>query len=141
MYIFHSTSNLYRLSPLDNKYPLLTEIIPSSLHGRITHVVKYIDANFSEKINLEQVAQLVFISPAYLSRNFRAITGFTFVGYIQHVRIRHAKHLLLESNKKMSEIAAAVGFDNFTYFNRTFKKLVLTNPLKYRMDNKTHQKN
>ena len=59
-------------------------------------------------------------------------TGLTFTDYLARVRIEKAKTLLLERNRRISEIAYDVGFQSLTHFNRIFKKLVGASPSSYR---------
>jgi len=58
--------------------------------------------------------------------------GITFVEYIRLIRIREAKKLLEESDMKIIELAAKVGFNNVTYFNLLFKKETGETPVEFR---------
>ena len=65
---------------------------------------------------------------------FRKATGLDFTGYVSRVRIEKAKHMLLNPNLRVSEIAFAVGFQSLTHFNRVFKNIVGESPTEYRLE-------
>jgi AraC-like DNA-binding protein/mannose-6-phosphate isomerase-like protein (cupin superfamily) len=109
---------------------------PSALHLRISKVSKYICENYSEPLSLASAAGYFNMSSCYLSRNFKLATGFTFVEYLNNVRIKEAKRLLKETNMNIISVALAVGFQNTTHFGRIFKAITNTTPLSYRKDNK-----
>ena len=92
----------------------------------------YINNNFSEDISLTSVAERFFISPCYLSRTFKRVTGSSFAEYVNGVRIKEASRLLLKTDKSISDIAISVGFKSTTHFGRAFKALVGISPLSYR---------
>jgi AraC-like DNA-binding protein len=56
----------------------------------------------------------------------------TFTEYLARVRIEKAKALLLEPNRRISEVAYDVGFQSLTHFNRVFRKIVRQSPSSYR---------
>ena len=73
-----------------------------------------------------------FISQYYLSRSFKQVTGFTFIEYLNSVRIREAQRLLRETEKQVIQIAHMVGFNNISHFGRIFKAITKYTPLQYR---------
>ncbi|BBH22476.1 AraC family transcriptional regulator [Paenibacillus baekrokdamisoli] len=104
----------------------------SPTHRKIADVVKHINACYQEKLPLSELSKTFDMSPAYLSRTFKKVTGFTLVSYHNLIRIREAQKLLQETDKKVAEISERVGFEQFAHFNRTFKKTAGMNPLRYR---------
>ena len=52
--------------------------------------------------------------------------------YVNHIRIEKAKDMLMNTNRKASEISASVGYDNTNYFYRIFKKITGVSPTMYR---------
>ncbi|MGO4695020.1 helix-turn-helix domain-containing protein [Paenibacillus sp. 2TAB26] len=102
------------------------------MHAKISEVIRYINAHFGETLRLDEVAKHFFISPYYLSRMFKELTGFTFSDYIILTRMKEAQRLLRESDRSITDIAAAVGFDNFSHFGKTFKKITRISPRQYR---------
>lgn len=102
------------------------------MHAKISEIIRYINEHFAEPLRLNGLADHFFISPYYLSRMFKEITGFTFSDYVILTRIKEAQRLLRESSASITEIGAAVGFDNFSHFGKTFKKITRLSPRQYR---------
>lgn len=102
-------------------------------HAHAIHLcTQYIETHYYERITLEQLAAMVYLSPPYLSRVFRQETGATFHNYLTGVRISKAKTLLQHDDLRVTDIAAAVGFDDQSYFTKVFRRMVGTTPLRYR---------
>lgn len=102
------------------------------IHERISEIVRYINSNYKKDLTLQYVADCFFISPFYLSRTFKDVTGFSFVQYVNSLRIKEAKKLLEETSLKVYLIAERVGFGSITHFNRIFKEVTSHSPLYYR---------
>ena len=83
---------------------------------------QYIATHYAEHITLDSVAQMVYLSPAYLSRVFKQETGRTFNEYLNGVRIRKAKELLAHRELRMTDIALLVGYEDQSYFTKVFKR-------------------
>ncbi|RKP57319.1 AraC family transcriptional regulator [Cohnella endophytica] len=115
----------------ENDFPV-TEDPLSPTHRRIAEVVKFINAHYADKLPLAELSERFGMSPSYLSRTFKKVTGFTVVGYQNLTRVREAQSLLAHSDAKVADIADRVGFEQFAHFNRTFKKITGTNPTRYR---------
>jgi len=67
-----------------------------------------------------------------LKRRFKAATGSTIIHYVQNLRIEEAKRMLEEDDKSSDEIAASVGYENFAFFRRLFKRSTGLTPGEYR---------
>ena len=93
---------------------------------------KFIEEHSSEELSLTRVAQAVNMSGNYLSEKFKDVTGVNFVEYIAQIRFEEACDFLENGDRRISEIAFAVGFQSLSQFNRTFKKLSRTSPTQYR---------
>ncbi|MDF2721367.1 MAG: AraC family transcriptional regulator [Paenibacillus sp.] len=104
----------------------------SPAHKKIKEIVEYINGAYETPISLESVSKLHFISPFHLSRMFKRVTGFSFVEYVNTVRVREAQRLLKETEWTVTKISEAVGYENLGHFGRVFKQLTKTNPLHYR---------
>lgn len=104
----------------------------NTIHERISEIVQYINRHYDKPLSLTKIADIFYISPYYLSRLFKEVTGFNFVEYLNLVRIREAQKLLKNSNAKIIEIAQAVGFKNVAHFGRVFKKITSLSPSSYR---------
>ena len=75
-----------------------------------------------EKITLEEVASSVYMSSNYFSSYFRKVTNISFSDYVTRMRINHARELLRETDKNVTEIAMECGFNNISNFYRLYKK-------------------
>jgi AraC-like DNA-binding protein len=102
------------------------------MHGKVSEIVKYVNIRYTKKITLESISESFYISPYYLSRSFKRVTGFTFIEYLNSLRIREAQQLLKESHLNVSDIADKVGYESQTHFGRVFKKITGLSPLQYR---------
>jgi len=98
----------------------------------IRKVQRYIMDNFNKKISLEEVAEHMYISPQNLCKKFKRITGVQFVDYVSNVKIKKAKSILMNSNVRVKDIAVQLGFNDYTYFCKVFKKSENMSPLQFR---------
>lgn len=98
----------------------------------ISKVMQFIEDHLGEEFSREDIASHVFLNSAYLSRLFRKETGDSLSDYILEARVSKAKIFLEKTNKKISDIAADIGYDNFSYFTKIFKKSTGVTPQEYR---------
>lgn len=99
---------------------------------RINKVFEYTLANFKEPIELEKVAELVYMSRTAFCRFFKKSTGKTYFDFLKEIRLGHACKLLQESDESINHVAYHSGYENMSNFNRQFKELLNISPLKYR---------
>ncbi len=92
----------------------------------------FIDKNYGRDITLEDVSREVFVSPYYLSKLFKDITGSNYIEYITNKRVNAAKKLLKNESLSIKEICAKVGYGDPNYFSRLFKKVEGVTPTEYR---------
>jgi two-component system response regulator YesN len=93
---------------------------------------KYIEENYQMKITRKEICDLTYTSPSYFYNLFKQNTGYSLLEYIASIRINKAKEMLARSDMKVYEVALTVGYDDFRYFSKVFKKLVNVNPTEYR---------
>ena len=98
----------------------------------IKDALSYMNEHFEEKIYLNDVCKLMFMSPTYFSSVFKQVTGKTFTEQLNFIRIQKAKDLLMDHSKTVGRIASEVGFTDSAYFDRVFKKEVGVSPGKFR---------
>lgn len=103
-----------------------------SEHGDMREAVAYIENQYHRPLNMAMVSNHVSLNYSYFSEAFKAYTGESFVTYLKKVRIRKAKGLIGKGSFKLSEISAAVGFENTRHFSRVFKELEGVSPQEYR---------
>lgn len=99
---------------------------------RINRVCALISKKFREGISQAEAARTAGMSPPSFSRFFRRATNRTFRAFLNEVRIGHASHLLLETDRTVAEICYESGFGNLSNFNRQFLKLRKISPRAYR---------
>jgi len=117
------------LSILSNQIAVETS---SAEPPAITRAKQFIAQNQGGAICLATVAKAVNTSTFYFCKLFKRTTGLTFTDYLARVRIEKAKTLLLDRNRRVSEVAYDVGFQSLTHFNRVFRKIVGESPTQYR---------
>ncbi len=103
----------------------------------VDQVKKYMVEHLHEDFDREKIAEKVYLNPAYLSRLFRKETGRTLTDYLVELRLEKARKELEAGQMKVSDIAAAVGYTNFSHFSKLFKKATGLTPQEYRK--KTHK--
>lgn len=96
-------------------------------------VFQFINKNYSKKIVLSELSQILFMSPNYFCTFFKDSTGFTPVEYINKIRVLRAIELLKSSDASIYEISLECGFTNLANFNKTFKKFVSKTPHEIRL--------
>lgn len=91
----------------------------------------YIDFYYSSKISLEDIAHNIYLSPAYVIKIFKEITGETPINYLIKVRVNKAKELLHQDKAPLSEVAEMVGYEDTVHFSKLFKKYTGFSPKQY----------
>ncbi len=99
---------------------------------RLKKIFSFVKENFAEHISVEQVAELVHLSPSRLMAFFHEETGMSFVRYVNDYRLEVSAEELLDSKKTVSEIAEDCGFGNVSYFIQIFKRKFSVSPSEYR---------
>ena len=122
-----STSNDFTLlheEPFQNQYNKKEQ-------KRLSVIYDYIDNHYKERITITEMSSLVNLSKEAFCRYFKKMTRITFVEFLNHYRINHAKRLLrLDLN--ITEVCYESGFEGLSYFNRTFKKYTGEPPSSFR---------
>ncbi|MDF2720865.1 MAG: AraC family transcriptional regulator [Paenibacillus sp.] len=126
------TELLLHISRLLDRHQAHESAYESELHRRMSPIIAFINENFVRRLTLSLLSETFYLSPHYISRAFKEVTGFSFVEYVTHMRTTEAKRLLRETNHKVTLIAEMVGFDNFTHFGRVFQQFVHLSPSQYR---------
>ncbi|WP_273320882.1 response regulator [Vallitalea guaymasensis] len=98
----------------------------------IKDIYDYINTNFKKDISLNQVADLVELSPQYVSKLFKDKFNVNFIDYIIGLRLESSKELLKNTKLKIKEISKRVGYEDSNYFCRIFKKNIGMSPKEYR---------
>lgn len=99
-------------------------------------IMEYISQNYNKNITLNDVAKHFSMSSSYLSRMFKQNTEFSFIEYLNSIRINHSCDMLKKSEKKITDIAFDCGFGTVTQFGRIFKTFTGMSPKDFRKKNK-----
>ncbi len=99
--------------------------------GVIRSAIGYINSHLSKPMTVDEIADSAKVSKYYFCREFRRETGTTVVKYINNLRCRDAERILLTGDHTVGEVARMCGFDNMSYFTRTFKALTGRTPSEY----------
>lgn len=99
---------------------------------RMEQVMQFLLENRFRQITLEETAEKANLSKEAFCRFFKLRTRKTFSQYVLQLRINEAQKLLQETDFGISEIAFKVGFENLSYFNRTFKSILGKSPREFR---------
>ena len=95
--------------------------------GWITQAVDYLEMHFADDVSLQQIASAVNVSPFHLLRTFRDEIGAPPHTYLNQIRIRHAKQLLLRGHP-IVQVAAETGFSDQSHLTRRFRQVVGITP-------------
>ncbi|MBI4460935.1 MAG: helix-turn-helix transcriptional regulator [Acidobacteria bacterium] len=95
----------------------------------------YIEAHLHENLHLEEIADVLQMSPYHFGRLFKQSTGLTPHQYLVRQRIMKAKELLAEDGSSIAEIGRLLGFASHAHFTTVFRKLTGITPREYRAQN------
>jgi AraC-like DNA-binding protein len=102
----------------------------------IARVQDHVRAHLAAPVNLPALAALAGYSTSHFSARFRTLTGFSVTEYVKRLRMARARQLLLTSDHRVAEIAAAVGYPDPYYFSRHFTAVNGMNPSEFRRRDK-----
>lgn len=126
---------------LSNNYTLLNvdgfafEVEPQD-NTKVDIIFEHVSNNFKQPIPLSEIAEKVSMTIPAFCRYFKKATGKTFTQFVNEIRIVHATKLLAENPTSITGICFESGFNNFSHFNKLFKKFTGKSPLKYRNEMK-----
>lgn len=99
---------------------------------RISHIIGYIYQYYAEKITLDDLAKMEHLSTFYLSHIIKNCTGMNFREFLCFARVEWSEIQLLDTNKKISQIARDVGFSTTAYYEKYFLKWFGRTPQEHR---------
>lgn len=105
---------------------------------KIKQAIEYIQENYDRDLNMAVVSNRVSMNYSLFSYLFKEVTGNNFVNYLKGIRVEEAKKLLAETDMRIVEISAKVGYDNEKHFMRIFKATCGVSPSEYRRNAQMH---
>lgn len=116
----------------NHSFPIEKKSASEKSNEAIKKAVEYIDCHFTEKLSLEDISSKVGFSKFHFARLLKDTTGYTLIEQINARRCEYAKQLLVSSDKTVLEIGTACGFENASYFSKTFKSYTGVLPSQYK---------
>lgn len=101
---------------------------------RLNKVYEYAFKNFRKKVLLEDLAELLHMTPTSFSRYFAMKNNKPFSRFIAEIRIKHACKMLTETDESIAQICYDCGFNTLSNFNKQFKEIMLKKPLEYKKE-------
>jgi AraC family L-rhamnose operon transcriptional activator RhaR/AraC family L-rhamnose operon regulatory protein RhaS len=92
-----------------------------------------LERNIHREVNLEELASIAQMSQRSFLRVFQSATGASPLAWVIEQRINRARHLLRHTDRRITEIAFDVGFNDSNYFTRQFGKITGFSPRDYRL--------
>ena len=123
--------NHYILTIVESMIKKIEVLQNGSRNQTIIKVLDYISKNYSKDFGLNELADMVKVTPSYLSMLFKEEVGTSFIKYLTQYRIKQAKELLLQGGK-VAKVSQAVGYSNYRYFCELFKRYEGKTPSAYK---------
>lgn len=101
-------------------------------HEAVTKVMEYLKVHYAEPLSLDALSQLVGYTPQYLSSLFSDEVGMSIQVFLQRMRVEEACRLLAHTKLSMTEVAAAVGYQDTRHFSKVFRRYQIISPREYR---------
>lgn len=108
------------------------ELVSNSQYSYIHRAIVYIRDHLDQHLTLQQVAKFVHLNPNYFSEVFKKEIGLSYIEFITQERMNRAANILRSTDKKVSEVACEVGYEDMKYFSQQFKKFMGRTPSKFR---------
>ncbi len=102
---------------------------------RLKKVLSYAKEHFAERITIQDVSEILSLSESRFMNFFKKQTGTSFIQYLNDYRLEAAAEQLLQTRKSITEISLENGFENISYFIRSFKNKYKATPFDYRRSN------
>ncbi|MFD0678402.1 MULTISPECIES: helix-turn-helix domain-containing protein [unclassified Paenibacillus] len=124
--------NLHFLSLTEHWLTCFKTLLNGEMRQIIRKACEYMQAHFFEDLSVSDMTSRFHISVSQFSLLFKKYTGQSFIIYLNTLRIEKAKHLLMNGDLKIYEVAEKVGFNSLPHFNRVFKQFAGVSPKEYR---------
>jgi YesN/AraC family two-component response regulator len=104
----------------------------SSISSQVESVHDYITKHYMDHLSLSDLAEQFYVEPSYLSRKFSQTYNETITAFITRCRMNRAKELMQDESNKLEVISFDVGYDDYNYFSRVFRRFEGISPTEYR---------
>lgn len=146
-YAMNNMSSGYKFKVIGSLYQLFGSIIDNHLYKsshydeksikdksipKLKKVLYFIRSNYDKPITLEDMAEFTEMSPKYFCSFFKKMTLKTPMEYLKAYRIERAARMLLNTDESVTDIAYSSGFNDLSYFIKTFKDVKGVTPQKFR---------
>lgn len=111
-------------------------VLPGGEKRAIQMTIPYMHQAYDSDLTLEKLAELAGMHPSYYSQMFKQELNMSPITFLTHIRMNRAKEELLLTNRKMSEVARRVGYQDSFYFSRRFKEYAGYAPTMYKQQTK-----
>ena len=115
---------------------LVDSITLETVNEHVIKILKYIDAHITERLSLQSISHEIGLSKEYTASIFKKEMGCTVTHYINDKKMTLAKQLISHNEMTLVEISAYLGYDNYSYFSRLFKRYLSISPQTYMSKNK-----
>jgi len=123
---------LIRIMQMQNLHDIKDNLNQMSASNRFAYILQYIKAHLTEKLNIDALSQMAYMSKASFFRTFKHELGVSPVDYIIKERIQLAKQFMQNPYCSIADACFKAGFNNQHYFSRVFRKMVGTTPSLYK---------
>ena len=128
-------SNLFMIMHYLNRFCISSnenELALQFTYNKLKKALYHVQNSYSQNISIKQAAALCGFSESHFMKLFKELTGMSFTAYVVSYRLELAAKQLLETDRKIIEIATNCGFNNHSYFTRSFNKKYGMTPAQYR---------
>lgn len=124
--LLENTEEVFILSSSD-----FAQFFSTPQSERMRKIFEFIGKNFNRNIQIEEISNIACMSPTAFCRYFKQKTGQSFISYLNNFRLVYAQNLLNSNKYKISTVSEMCGFQDISYFNRTFKQKNRMTPTEY----------
>lgn len=100
--------------------------------NRVQLILNFIHSHYQEKITLDELAQIASVSKTEAMRSFKSIIGQSPIKYLKNYKLQNAAYMIKNTNYSIGQICEICGFDDNSYFSKSFKEMYLCTPHEYR---------
>ena len=129
--LYHSTEKAVNLLNYI-LFEILDVVSIKSNNESVIAMIKYVDQNILSPISLRDVAHHVHLSKEYAAHVFKRETGKTVMEYVSEKKMLLAKDLIRSGKLSLEQVATTLGYSNYSYFSKVFKKHFNTSPIQFK---------